>query len=121
MKIIDNEEVEFRLEVPDGVDGTTGEYYYTKPTRSPDVIFHHNLILDTRARLGDEAGVIGREILAVAYTMDDAFYAYYKTVRGFDDPVSVRQDKPNVSNIEGGIGVFGANVADSLRTIYVGT
>ncbi len=117
-KVVGTEETEYRLEVPIGVSNTTGEFSYSKPSRTSAAVFQHSMILETRARLKAEEDVIGRELMAIAYTMDDAFYAYYKTVRGFDDPVSVRQDKPNTSNIQGGLGVFGANVADSMRMLY---
>ena len=41
-------------------------------------------------------------------------YNYYNTVNEFRDPVSVRLDEPDYSNVSGGWGMFGAYTLDSL-------
>lgn len=111
-------EVELRREVAARYDQSTNTYYYTSPSRQYSAFFGSSLILDARNKLRSEAGVAGRTVIAVAYTLDDYLYSYYKTVRGFDDPVSVRQDKPDVTNVRGGAGIFGCSFADSVRMTY---
>jgi hypothetical protein len=39
---------------------------------------------------------------------DQALYVYYNIANGFRDSYSIRMDQPDYSNIEGGLGVFGA-------------
>jgi hypothetical protein len=117
-KVENGVDVELRREVAARYEQTSDTYYYPSPSRQYSAFFSSGLILDARDKLRAEAGVAGRTIIAVAYTMDDYLYSYYKTVRGFDDPVSVRQDKPDVTNIRGGAGVFGCSYADSVRMIY---
>lgn len=56
--------------------------------------------------------------VAVGNAMDANFYTYYKAVRGFEDPLSVRIDQPNVSSITGGYGCFGAIVRDTAWYDY---
>lgn len=46
--------------------------------------------------------------------LDENLYRYYGTVRGFEDPFSLRLDKPNFSNITNGTGLFAAYSVDSL-------
>jgi hypothetical protein len=41
--------------------------------------------------------------------------SYYMVSNSFQDPNTVRMDMPNWTNINGGVGVFGAVVEDSLR------
>lgn len=48
---------------------------------------------------------------------DEHLYKYYSLVGGFRDEFSIRVDEPNYTNIQGGLGVFGAVSAD---TIFVG-
>ena len=46
--------------------------------------------------------------------LDENLYNYYVIVRGFDDPFSLRLDKPNFSNIKNGTGLFASYSVDSL-------
>jgi len=46
--------------------------------------------------------------------LDENLYNYYAIVRGFDDPFSLRLDKPNFSNIKNGTGLFASYSVDSL-------
>jgi hypothetical protein len=45
---------------------------------------------------------------------EPALYDYYNTVNGFRDPISVRLDEPDYSNLSGAKGVFGSYTLDSL-------
>ncbi len=40
--------------------------------------------------------------------VDQVFYNYYNIINGFGDQASIRVDQPDVTNIKGGIGLFGA-------------
>ena len=111
--------VEVRHEVPRYIDPLTGDSVYTKPGRESSVSFSFDIISGMKARMEDRDGVTSIQILGIGYSLDNFIYSYFQTVRGFDDKVSVRQDRPDVTNINGGVGIFGAIVPDSLRASYV--
>lgn len=46
--------------------------------------------------------------------VDQMFYNYYNIANGFGDQASIRVDQPDVSNIQGGIGLFGAFTETTL-------
>ena len=46
--------------------------------------------------------------------IDAYLYNYYSVVNGFSDQLSLRTDKPNYSNIVGGLGLFGSCSVDSI-------
>jgi len=110
--------VEVRREVPTNVDPKTGAFVYSKPTRASAVSFQIDMLARVKSDLEIQEGASNFQIVADAYSMDTYLYGYFQTVRGFDDPVSVRQDRPDVSNVVGGVGVFGAIVPDSIRQSY---
>lgn len=45
---------------------------------------------------------------------DEHLYKYYSVVNGFQDQYSIRVDQPNYTNINGGLGVFGSFVSDTV-------
>lgn len=49
------------------------------------------------------------------YQFDNAAWKYYEITNQFADRSSVRADKPDFSNIAGGLGVFGSMTVDSLE------
>jgi hypothetical protein len=49
--------------------------------------------------------------------LDEHFYNYYTSVKGFEDPFSIRLDQSNYSNIKNGAGIFGGYSVDSLFQI----
>lgn len=53
-------------------------------------------------------------IVARVVQFEQSVYDYYNTVNGFRDPISIRLDETDYSNIKGGKGVFGAYAIDSL-------
>lgn len=53
---------------------------------------------------------------AYMFVIDGDFYNYFKLVRGFDDPASIRLDKPDYTNIDGARGVFGGVYRDTTYT-----
>ncbi|MBR9976552.1 MAG: DUF4249 family protein [Bacteroidetes bacterium] len=113
-KTVDGVETEVRREVPFRLNSVTGKFEFPEPSRDKAVVFPNGNLLRAHSALQQEEGVSGREVVGEAYSLDQFFYSYYKLARGFDDPVSVRQDRPDISNIEGGVGIFGAVYPDSV-------
>jgi len=59
------------------------------------------------------------ELLRVIFTVvqfNDEWYKYYRSVRSYEDRFSVRLDQPDYSNVNGGLGLFGAFVVDTIST-----
>ena len=50
----------------------------------------------------------------VSYAYDWNLFEYINLHEGYSDQFSVRLDKPNFTNINGGMGIFGAVLADSV-------
>ncbi|MDH7515704.1 MAG: DUF4249 family protein [Bacteroidota bacterium] len=118
-KTVEGKKVPVRMEVPLRVDGVTGDTIYTKPSRDSRRSFSLDIIAAMKSRLEDHEFATNIRLLGVGYSIETHLYNYFQTVRGFDDPVSVRQDRPDVTNIAGGVGVFGALMPDSLNRSYV--
>ncbi|MDH7515705.1 MAG: DUF4249 family protein [Bacteroidota bacterium] len=111
--------VEKRAEVPISVDFVSGTRVFPSPTRNLTAAFPKNCIRVVHDELtGTDTTTYVKQILLQAYAMDSRFYMYYKTVRGFEDPRSIRIDHPNLSFVEGGYGVFGIVIPDSARFNY---
>jgi hypothetical protein len=55
-------------------------------------------------------------VLTVLQT-DKNLFNYYKSVRGYQDPLSIRLDQPLYSRIDGGVGMVGAYTLDSLTVV----
>jgi hypothetical protein len=105
-------------EVPLDFD-SEGTPLFSKPSRSLEAGFAVVAAKATYDSLfaGDTLSR-NRKFIVVAHAMDNAFYRYYKLVKGFDDPLSIRIDKPDVSFIDGGYGCFGAVMSDTARYDY---
>jgi hypothetical protein len=58
--------------------------------------------------------IIFERVVARVLQCEQALYDYYNTVNGFRDPISVRLDEPEYSNLSGAKGVFGGYALDSL-------
>ncbi len=109
---------EIRREVPSRYNSITGEFEFSEPSRDKAVTFSNGNMLRVHTAMLEEDGVNGRDVVGVAYSFDQYLYSYYKLARGFDDPVSVRQDRPDITNIQNGVGIFGALFADSVRVRF---
>lgn len=116
-KMVDGRRDTVRREVPTRVT-TAGEYEYPEPSRDRAVNFSTGNMLRIHAELREKDGVTVDNIVGIAYSLDQYLYSYYKLARGFDDPVSVRQDSPDISNIRNGVGIFGAIFPDSVRVRF---
>ncbi|MCB2203119.1 DUF4249 domain-containing protein [bacterium] len=105
-----------RLEVPIYSSPGGGGWVYSAPSRAMEAAFLPGVVrqfVDANEQPADS--VLSRRCIVKGYAMDRPFYSYYKIVRGFDDPRTVRLDLPDVSFIEGGLGVFGAVTPDSTQ------
>jgi len=109
---------ERRAEVPLRSDPMSGQWMYTVPQREAEQRLEIKYVRMLADSLAGADTVVSRRVYVRGYVMDGNFYSYYKIVRGFDDPVSVRLDKPDISFIEGGLGVFGVLLPDSADYLY---
>jgi hypothetical protein len=50
--------------------------------------------------------------------VDANLYTYYHIVNGFQDEITIRTDQPDISSIQGGVGMFGAMAVDTARISY---
>lgn len=114
-KTVNGTRVTLRREVPIGVSTDGGNALYQYPTigRESTLIYPVSHIVTLRDILYSKDGVEQVEAIATGFALDQNFYNYYYTVRGFDDPLTFRQDSPDITNIGGGLGVFGAVKVDS--------
>jgi hypothetical protein len=55
-----------------------------------------------------------RRAIIVVQQIEESLYNYFNTANGFSDEFSIRLDKPDYSNINGGVGLFSATTTDSF-------
>jgi hypothetical protein len=58
--------------------------------------------------------IIFERVVGRVLQCETGLYDYYSTVNAFRDPISVRLDEPDYSNLSGAKGVFGGYALDSL-------
>ncbi|MFA6235292.1 MAG: DUF4249 family protein [Bacteroidota bacterium] len=108
-----------RLEIPLRHIATTDTWVYPKPERKEEISFSSGMLREIAEGIllpGDS--IATRRVIVKVYGLETNFYGYYKIVRGFDDPLSMRIDTPDISFIDGGLGVFGGMVSDSIFYNY---
>ena len=113
-----------RVEVPTAiVVDTVGLYVVTYPelrrvqTRQTGTTYVHQAYVSTLVKVLDRyprKPVTFRRVVLRILQCEQNVYNYYNTVNEFRDPVSVRLDEPDYSNVSGGWGMFGAYTLDSL-------
>ncbi len=115
-KTVNGQEVEIRREVPYLVTTENGiqKTEYPDVTRESSIRFSALNIQQVYTEM--DAMLLAKNIkpIAIGYAFEQNLYNYYYAVRGFNDPLSMRQDAPDFSNIPGGYGVFGAMNTDTL-------
>jgi hypothetical protein len=105
---------ERRAEIPLHIATDPDQWVYPSPVKEDALFFDIRIIRRIAGLLFDETEeVVTKQIVTRGYAMNIELYSYYKIVRGFDDPVTMRLDKPDISFIEGALGVFGAALPDS--------
>ncbi|MFZ1730657.1 MAG: DUF4249 family protein [Bacteroidota bacterium] len=117
-KFVGGKNVEVRREVPSRVIAATDEFEYPEPTRDKSLTFSRGNLMRIHSELLEKDSVSGADVVGIAYSLEQYLYSYYKLTRGFDDPVSFRQDRPDISNIQNGVGIFGAMYPDSVRARF---
>jgi hypothetical protein len=61
--------------------------------------------------------LIYKWIVLVVLQADQNLFSYYRSLKTYQDPLSIRLDQPLYSKIEGGIGLVGAYTLDSLTFV----
>ncbi len=108
-----------RREIPLRHIATTDRWVFPSPDRAEEASFSAGMLRGIAEEMqlpGDS--IVARRVIAKVFGLETNFYSYYKIVRGFDDPLSMRIDSPDVSFIDGGLGVFGGMVSDSIFYNY---
>ncbi len=119
VKIVEGVEVDLRGEVPIGLNPGTGEWEYSGLNKKKEQRFLKEIIEHVHDGLiGEDDSLMIEQFVLYGCAFEKQFYNYYKIVRGFDDPVSIRLDDPDISYIEGGLGVFGMMMPDSSAVPY---
>lgn len=114
---VDGQYVERRVHVPIGEVPGTKEWSYPGITRETFQIYTKANLLKAVLTFGlDKMKWLNIGAVAYMSNIDTDFYNYYKLVRGFDDPRSVRLDQPDYTNITGARGIFGSINVDSVET-----
>jgi hypothetical protein len=72
-----------------------------------------------REKVSELVGLYGnkvrlRRIFFVLTQVEENLYTFYNVANGYQDAISIRIDMPDWTNMNGGIGVFGAMVEDTL-------
>lgn len=115
-KITGGNKVTIDKEVPLTVRMENGQQIslYPKLGRENVIFFEVSMVIAVREELSKTWLAENIEAFVIGYALDSNLYNYYYTARGFDDPLTVRQDLPDFTNINGGLGVFGSMTADTV-------
>lgn len=86
---------------------------------APEAVIFTTLVYEQtlailHARFGQE-NVRMRKAVFYLTQAERHFFTYYSFANGFEDPLSIRVDQPDYSNVSGGVGVFGAVALDSVE------
>lgn len=116
---VQGQPVEHRREVPLARTAGDSSWIYSVPSEQSRFNYataHIKMTRELLRNVDSADALLG--IIAVSHAMDIGLYQYYKVNRGFQDPLTIRADIPDISNISRGLGVFGAMATDSIRYIY---
>jgi hypothetical protein len=84
----------------------------------PETVFFNNRAYEEAiTRLHSQFGsntLRMRQAVFFLVQADRHFFTYYAFANGFEDPLSIRVDQPDYSNITGALGIFGAMTLDSV-------
>jgi Domain of unknown function (DUF4249) len=111
---LDGKPFEIRREVPIGQLNGSQELIYPSVGRQTSQSYTKFHIVNTlRSITTDKTKFYKVGAVGTMYAIGPDFYNYFKLVRGFDDPSSVRLDLPDYTNINDARGVFGAVYRDT--------
>ncbi len=112
------------VEIPSAVTGIGPAAVETYPDLIPmpgpvDVSFtfmtdaYRHILIEILTEHGS-SNVSFLRVIARLYMVDEKLYEYYNVVNGFRDEFSIRTDKPDITNVSGGVGVFGSVSLDTV-------
>jgi hypothetical protein len=121
-----------RDEIPTAVLSGSGEeiqYDYPRLTRRAsdvsqpyaNIRFPISIYSSFYKKIQDQYGSDDFKVLSATYLLAQVeanLYKYFNLANGFQDRYSIRTDQPDFSNIQGGLGVFGAMTEDSVRVEF---
>ncbi len=108
-----------RREIPLRHVARDDTWLYPSPAREEELSFTVGMLRGiTESMILPGDSIVARRVITHLYGLENNFYSYYKIVRGFEDPLSIRLDLPDASYVEGGLGVFGGMVSDSITYNY---
>jgi hypothetical protein len=121
-----------RDEIPTSIlsaSGASVQYNYPKLTRrtsdvsQPYVNVHFPITVYSAffASIVSQYGSDGYQIVSATYVLTQVeanLYKYYNLANGFQDEFSIRTDQPDYTNIQGGLGIFGAMTVDSVHVDF---
>jgi hypothetical protein len=76
-----------------------------------------NIIKKLTTKQYVDTHLIYKWIVLTVLQTDKNLFTYYKSVRGYQDPLTIRLDQPLYSKIDGGVGLVGAYSLDSLTFV----
>jgi hypothetical protein len=129
---VGSEWVRRREEIPSvAVTGSGSEvqYEYPRLTRrttdinqpNVNIYFPISIYNAVFKRIVSQYGTDGFRLKSATYLLTQVeanLYKYFNLANGFQDQYSIRTDQPDFSNIQGGLGVFGAMTEDSVRVEF---
>ncbi len=110
----------YRIEIPSELkvtnDGMDTLRIFPSLTKENNHSYSYSSLFSELIRYkpsNDRIKLVVKKSVATVLSLDENLYNYVSTVKGFSDPVSVRLDQINYSNIINGYGIFGAITIDS--------
>lgn len=124
--------VEVPLRIRRSIDDVVRERIYPKLQRrtsfdsdrnqgSEYVGFQHDAYFNTLSEIATlyaQSNPVLKNAIFVLTQVDANLYNYFNVVNGFQDEITIRTDQPDVSSIEGGVGMFGAMTVDTTSISY---
>jgi hypothetical protein len=116
-KILNNYRVEIPSEMVLTNEGADTTRVYPSLTKEISHEYSYSALfaeLNAYLPADSKQKLVVKRSIATVLSLEENLYNYVSTVKGFSDPVSVRLDQINYSNITNGYGIFGAITIDSV-------
>ncbi len=82
------------------------------------VAFSFTQFLDVLRAIQKRGDQLIPKLICKSFCLEVNLYSYLKIVHGFDDPLTIRTEIPDFTNIKNGFGVFGGMTVDSIIVGY---
>lgn len=111
------------MEIPESSENRGGYTVPVYPTLRRDLFVNYSWhdFIETMRTIKKNGDRIVPYLTCRVICFDEASYRYIKSVRGFDDPLSVRTESIDYTNIPGGKGILGAVTCDTIRVKIPGS